>query len=163
MGHGDPGKLGVDAFLQLNANGERHVNEDLTNDHFGSQIVRQKDCLIYQIFDAEWPNQLAAMQAGLGTQHAATPEMMGTIDEWTTAKGDTIEELVANLGVDDEVAQTMARRSSVTTSCAPRAATTTLARHPSACSPWRTRRSTRSPTRWVSSTTRTTPCAASSA
>ena len=107
MAHGDLGKLGVDAFLQLNAHGERYINEDLTNDHFGSAIVRQPDSLIYQLFDANWAEQMPAMQAGLGTQHAASQEMIDTIDEWTAAKGDTIEELISNLGVDDEVAATM--------------------------------------------------------
>lgn len=107
MAHGDLGKLGVDAFLQLNALGERYVNEDLTNDHFGSQLVRQPDSTIYQLFDANWAEQLPAMQAGLGTQHVARPDMAETIDEWTTAKGDTLEELVDALGVDDEVAATM--------------------------------------------------------
>lgn len=107
MAHGDLGKLGVNAFLQLNAHGERYINEDLTNDHFGSAIVRQPDALIYQIFDANWTEQLASMQAGLGTVHSTTQETIDTIDEWTSAQGETIEELIANLGVEDDVAATM--------------------------------------------------------
>ncbi len=107
MCHGDLGKLGVDAFLQLNANGERFVNEDLTNDHFGSVLLRQPGALTYQIFDANYADQLDSMQAGLGTKHSITQEEMDSIDEWTTAKGDTIDELIANLGVDDDVAATM--------------------------------------------------------
>lgn len=107
MCHGDLGKLGVDAFLQLNANGERYINEDLTNDHFGSAIIRQPGALIYQVFDANFPEQVEAMQAGLGTKHSVSQDEIDTVDEWTTAHGDTIEELVANLGVDDEVAKTM--------------------------------------------------------
>lgn len=107
MCHGDLGKLGVDAFLQLNANGERFINEDLTNDHFGSALVRQPGALTYQIFDAAYPEQLDAMQAGLGTKHSISQAEMDSIDEWTTAQGDTIDELIANLGVDDQVAATM--------------------------------------------------------
>ena len=107
MCHGDLGKLGVDAFLQLNANGERFINEDLTNDHFGSALVRQPGALTYQIFDAAYPEQLDAMQAGLGTKHSVSQAEMDSIDEWTTAQGNTIDELIENLGVDDEVAATM--------------------------------------------------------
>lgn len=107
MCHGDLGKLGVDAFLQFNANGERFINEDLTNDHFGSALVRQPGALTYQIFDAAYPEQLDAMQAGLGTKHSISQAEMDSIDEWTSAQGDTIDELIANLGVDDQVAATM--------------------------------------------------------
>lgn len=107
MCHGDLGKLGVDAFLQLNANGERYINEDLTNDHFGSALVRQPGALTYQIFDAAYPEQLDAMQAGLGTKHSVSQEEMDTIDQWTTAQGNTIDELIANLGVEANVAATM--------------------------------------------------------
>ena len=107
MCHGDLGKLGVDAFLQLNANGERYINEDLTNDHFGSALVRQPGALVYQIFDAAYSEQLDAMQAGLGTKHSISQAEMDSINEWTTAQGNTIDELIANLGVDADVAATM--------------------------------------------------------
>ena len=107
MCHGDLGKLGVDAFLQLNANGERFINEDLTNDHFGSALVRQPEALTYQIFDADFPNQVPFMQGGLGTKRSVSQEEIDTVDEWTSAHGDTIDELIANLGVTDEVAATM--------------------------------------------------------
>ena len=107
MAHGDLGKLGVDAFLQLNAKGERYINEDLTNDHFGSALIRQPGNLIYQIFDSKFPEQLSSMQAGLGTKSKVSQEDIDTIDEWTSAKGDTVDELVANLGVEADVAETM--------------------------------------------------------
>lgn len=107
MAHGDLGKLGVDAFLQLNAKGERYINEDLTNDHFGSALIRQPGNLIYQIFDGNFADQLSSMQAGLGTKSKVSREDIDAIDEWTSAKGNTIEELVANLGVDADVAKTM--------------------------------------------------------
>ncbi len=107
MCHGDLGKLGVDAFLQLNANGERYINEDLTNDHFGSAILRQPGALIYQIFDANFPEQVGAMQAGLGTRQSVSQDDIDSVDDWTTAHGDTIDELIENLGVDEKVAATM--------------------------------------------------------
>ncbi|MBM6999861.1 FAD-binding protein [bacterium] len=107
MCHGDLGKLGVDAFLQLNANGERYINEDLTNDHFGSAILRQPGALIYQIFDANFPEQVGAMQAGLGTRQSVSQDDIDSVNDWTTAHGDTIDELIENLGVDEKVAATM--------------------------------------------------------
>ena len=107
MCHGDLGKLGVDAFLQLNANGERYINEDLTNDHFGSAIIRQPGALIYQVFDANFPEQVPFMQGGLGSKRSVSQSDIDSIDDWTTAKGDTIDELIANLGVDEKVAETM--------------------------------------------------------
>lgn len=107
MAHGDLGKLGVDAFLQLNGRGERYINEDLTNDHFGSALVRQPGNLIYQIFDGNFSEQLSVMQAGLGTKSKLAQEDIDTIDEWTSAQGETIEELIANLEVDSDVAATM--------------------------------------------------------
>lgn len=107
MAHGDLGKLGVDAFLQLNALGERYINEDLTNDHFGSAILRQPDSTIYQLFDANFPEQAKHMQSSLGAYTAIAPETVDTVDEWTSAKGDTIDELIANLDVSADVAQTM--------------------------------------------------------
>ena len=109
MAHGDLGKLGVAAFLQLNARGERYVNEDLTNDHFGSQIIRQPDSLIYQIFDADVAEEITHMQSGLGSKQSLSEDDLATIDEWTAAKGDTVEELVANLGVDETTAENMVR------------------------------------------------------
>lgn len=107
MAHGDLGKLGVSAFLQLNAHGERYVNEDLTNDHFGSQIIRQPGNLIYQLFDADVVEEITHMQAGLGSKQSLADNALDDVDEWTAAKGDTIEELVANLGVDETTAETM--------------------------------------------------------
>ncbi|WP_281654619.1 FAD-dependent oxidoreductase [Eggerthella sinensis] len=107
MAHGDLGKLGVDAFLQLNALGERYINEDLTNDHFGSAILRQPDSTIYQLFDANFPEQAKHMQSSLGAYTAIAPETVDTVDEWTSAKGDTIDELIANLDVSADVAKTM--------------------------------------------------------
>ncbi len=102
MAHGDFGKLGPDAFLQLNGQGRRFNNEDQTNDHYGAQFVRQPGP-IYMIFDAQWQEQLQYMQGGLGSVRSAKPDMVDTIDEWTAAKGDTIEELAANLGLEGEV------------------------------------------------------------
>ncbi|OUO91319.1 hypothetical protein B5F40_04230 [Gordonibacter sp. An230] len=107
MAHGDLGKLGVDAFLQLNALGERYINEDLTNDHFGSAIVRQPDATIYQIFDANFPEQVKHMQSSLGAVTSVSPEIAATVDEWTSAQGSTIDELIENLDVDAAVAATM--------------------------------------------------------
>lgn len=107
MAHGDLGKMGVAAFLQLNANGERYINEDLTNDHFGSAVLRQPDTLVYQVFDADFSEQVQSMQSGLGSYTKLAPEVVESVDEWTSASGNTIDELIANLGVEGETAATM--------------------------------------------------------
>ena len=101
MAHGDFGKLGPDAFLQLNAQGQRFTNEDQTNDHYGAQFVRQPTP-IYMVFDANWPDQLKHMQGGLGSVRSANQDTIDTIDQWTAARGDTIEELATNLGFTGE-------------------------------------------------------------
>ncbi len=102
MAHGDFGKLGPDAFLQLNAQGIRFHNEDQTNDHYGAQFVRQPTP-IYMVFDSHWAEQLPMMQGGLGSVRLANQSVIDTIDEWTSAKGDTVEELAANLGLSGDV------------------------------------------------------------
>lgn len=107
MAHGDLGKLGVAAFLQLNADGERYINEDMTNDHFGSAILRQPDATVYQIFDANYVEQAKSMQSGLGSYTKVSQETMDTVDEWTSAQGSTIDELIQNLNVDAYVASNM--------------------------------------------------------
>lgn len=102
MAHGDFGKLGPDAFLQLNGDGRRFHNEDQTNDHYGAQFIRNPGP-IYMIIDADWASQLPYMQGSLGCVRSASQDMIDTIDEWTAAKGNTIEELADALGVTDEV------------------------------------------------------------
>lgn len=62
MAHGDFGKLGPDAFLQLNAQGIRFHNEDQTNDHYGAQFVRQPGP-IYMVIDSDWA-EAASRHAG---------------------------------------------------------------------------------------------------
>lgn len=100
--------LGVDAFLQLNANGERYINEDLSIDHFTINMMSQPKKTIYQFFDGNWQEQMGAMQAGLGAYTTLLmPDAAETIDEWTTAHGDTLEELVAQLDVDKDVQTSM--------------------------------------------------------
>lgn len=163
MAHGDLGRLGVDAFLQLNARGERYINEDLTNDHFGSAIVRQPEALIYQIFDANWADQLPSMQAGLGTRASANQDMIDSIDEWTTPPRATSSPSWPPTWASRTRSRPLwSARSSATTSWRPQARTRTSASPPSACSRSTPRPSTRSATRWAA--LRPTPprCAASS-
>ncbi len=99
--------MGVNAHLQLNAEGERYINEDLTIDHFSVAVMNQPKNTIYQIFDATYADTAARAQSGIGTFHQVPEKTIESIDEWTAAKGETVEELVANLGVSDEVASKM--------------------------------------------------------
>lgn len=106
MAHGDFGRLGPDAFLQLNGQGDRYINEDLTNDHYGAQFIRQPSP-IYMVFDSEWPNQLEYMQGGLGTLRSANQNLIESIETWTDAMGGTVKELIENLGVSEEAGARM--------------------------------------------------------
>ena len=47
------------------------------------------------------------MQAGLGTKQSVSQDDIDSVNDWTTAHGDTIDELIENLGVDEKVAATM--------------------------------------------------------
>lgn len=107
LAHSILGSLGVNAHLQLNAEGERYINEDLTIDHFSVAVMNQPKNTIYQIFDATYADTAARAQSGIGTFHQVPEKTIESIDEWTAAKGETVEELVANLGVSDEVASKM--------------------------------------------------------
>lgn len=107
LAHSIFGSLGVNAYLQLNAKGERYINEDLTIDHFSVAVMNQPKNTAYQFFDSTYTDTIGRVQAGIGTFHQVSEETAATIEEWTSAQGDTIEELVANLGVEDEVAAKM--------------------------------------------------------
>lgn len=74
INHNMGGALGVAAFLMLNNNGERFMNEDVTGQEVDNQLVRQPKAIAYQIFDAKWHEQVEYMNPG----HAS---VYGIIDE----------------------------------------------------------------------------------
>lgn len=107
LAHSILGNMGVNAYLQLNAEGERFINEDLTIDHFSVAVMSQPKNTSYQIFDSTYLDTIERVQAGIGTFHMVHEDTAASINEWTASHGDTIEELVAGLGVSDEVAAKM--------------------------------------------------------
>ena len=66
MTHHMGGPLGVDSFLQLNANGERFMNEDIPGQNIADQLQHQPHQFSWQIFDDNWRDQLEAMPTGHG-------------------------------------------------------------------------------------------------
>ncbi len=130
MTHHMGGALGVDAFLQLNMEGNRFMNEDVPGQNIADQLSRQppsKDPELaalgaksWQIFDANWKHQLAVQGTGHGFVNYYIPDeekdqyetvLSGfaqgyTTDEMlesaVTLKADTIEELAEGMGLPVE-------------------------------------------------------------
>ncbi len=130
MTHHMGSALGVDAFLQLNMEGKRFMNEDIPGQNIADQLSRQpasKDPELaeqgtksWQIFDANWKHELLAQGTGHGFVNYYIPEeekgnyttvlegfALGyTTDEMVesavTVKADTIEELAEAMGLPVE-------------------------------------------------------------
>lgn len=52
------GALGTTATLQLNAKGERYMNEDVPGQMFTNQVVRQPGKFGWQVFDSNWRDMM---------------------------------------------------------------------------------------------------------
>ena len=138
MTHHMGGALGVDAFLQLNNEGKRFMNEDVPGQNIADQLTRQpvsKDPELaalqtksWQIFDANWKYELKQQGTGHGFVNYYIPEeekdqyqtvlegfALGyTTDEMVesavTCKADTIEELAEQMGLPiDNVVESIER------------------------------------------------------
>jgi hypothetical protein len=66
--------IGIDPFLMVNINGARFANEDVGAQELQNQIKRQPGQNTWQIFDARWPEQLAAMPQCFGGVTHFVPE-----------------------------------------------------------------------------------------
>lgn len=128
MTHHLGGPLGTDAFLLVDVNGDRFVNEDVGGQPLQNQLGRLPKKTAWQIFDANWPDQLQYMDCGHGNvswyvdndkvpggsygrnayvSQEMFDEAMST-DAGVTA--DTIEELAEKMGVPaDELKATIER------------------------------------------------------
>lgn len=130
MTHHMGGALGVDAFLQLNMEGKRFMNEDIPGQNIADQLSRQpasKDPELaalgtksWQIFDGNWRDQLLAQGTGHGYVNYYIPDdqkdqhetvLSGfaqgyvtdeMLEEAVTLKADTIEELATGMGLPVE-------------------------------------------------------------
>jgi succinate dehydrogenase/fumarate reductase flavoprotein subunit len=113
MTHHMGGALGVNAFLQLNLEGKRFMNEDIPGQNIADQLSRQPGKESWQIFDAKWPNQLLSQPTGHGYVNYFVPDdkiaeyetvLAGfglgyttnqMVEDAVTFKADSIEELAA--------------------------------------------------------------------
>ena len=66
MAHHMGGPLGVDAFLQLNSQGERFMNEDVPGQNLQDQLSRQPGGFSWQILDDKWRDELEVQGTGHG-------------------------------------------------------------------------------------------------
>ncbi|MDR1421694.1 MAG: FAD-dependent oxidoreductase [Coriobacteriales bacterium] len=122
MTHHMGGPLGVNAFLQLNLEGKRFMNEDIPGQNIADQLSRQPGKESWQLFDAKWPEQLLTQPTGHGYVNYFVPDdeignyetvLAGFGLGYTTRamveeaegllKADTIEDLAAQMGLDPAV------------------------------------------------------------
>lgn len=120
------GVMGIAGFLNLDMNGRRFMNEDLPGQQIENQIELLKDRQSWQIFDANWPEQLPYMPAAHGgacyyEDYASAEEgpannqtyrnykspyqLQAAIEDGRCVTADTLEELVEKLYPDNELAQ----------------------------------------------------------
>lgn len=120
------GVMGNAGFLNLDLNGKRFMNEDLPGQQLENQIEMLKNRESWQIFDANWPEQLAYMPAAHGgacyfedyASEAEGPKNNATyrnykspyqleaaVADGRAVKADTIEELIEKIYPDDAAAQ----------------------------------------------------------
>ena len=104
------GPLNDDAFLLVNARGERFMNEDNDGQQFTNAMERQPGNKSYQIFDAKWKDQLQYQGISHGMRSGISPTgstSMGVFNSLTTEeavtraakKSDTLEGLAKELGL----------------------------------------------------------------
>ena len=66
MAHNMGGPLGVAPYLELDRNGERFMNEDVSGQQIENQLANLPGQISWQIFDDEWQAQLPMMPASHG-------------------------------------------------------------------------------------------------
>ena len=112
------GALGCDAFLLVDADGNRFMNEDATGEVLGHKSIRVAGKMMWQIFDDNFPEQVANMPIG----HRCFWKIVDSYDEIpvglffdpigmltrdeversATYVCDTLEELAESMGVPVE-------------------------------------------------------------
>lgn len=65
--HNMGGPMGVAAFLQINTEGRRFMNEDTFGQQIENQLAMQPEKTAWQLFDSNWPTQVTAMSPGHGS------------------------------------------------------------------------------------------------
>ena len=114
--------MGVTPFLQINLRGERFMNESIPGQQLENQIELQPKHTSFQIFDSAWPEQIPFMPANHGGLCYIIPEEEDSasnpnytdrqytkVSEKAEAfqfKGETIEELLKNMGFEGQALET---------------------------------------------------------
>lgn len=107
MTHHLGGPVGVDAFLQVDIDGERFMNEDVGGQPVQNQISRLKGDMSWQIFDDKFREELPYMDGGHGNVSYFVPQdkvpegsygrntyvSQEMFDKEITVKADTLEDL----------------------------------------------------------------------
>ena len=124
------GVIGNNGYLWLNLRGERFMNEDLPGQQLENQVELQPQRKAYQFFDSAWPEQLAYFPAAHGVacfyrdeplpEYAAAglrinvrtdSDIETAVEEGRCLKGDTIDELLAQIeGMDVDAAKASIER-----------------------------------------------------
>ncbi len=91
-------QFGVENYIELNERGERFCNEDLSMTNIAKVILNQPGSKVFQIIDAK-ANDYYPIDEML-------PMMRGSDGETYSAEADTLEELAAKLGFDNDGAST---------------------------------------------------------
>ena len=113
--------MGVTPFLQINKRGERFMNECIPGQQLENQIELQPDHTSFQIYDASWPEQIPFMPPNHGALAYIIPEdedesnpnfndrqytKVSAKAEAYQFTGETIDELLANMGFEGEALET---------------------------------------------------------
>ena len=113
--------MGVTPFLQINKRGERFMNECIPGQQLENQIELQPDHTSFQIYDSSWPEQIPFMPPNHGALAYIIPEdedesnpnfndrqytKVSAKAEAYQFTGETIDELLANMGFEGEALET---------------------------------------------------------
>lgn len=105
--------MGITPFLQINKHGERFMNEEIPGQQLENQIELQPEQTTFQIFDANWAEQIPYMPANHGGLCYIIPEeedesnpnygdrqytKVSAKAESFSFKADTIDDLLAQMG-----------------------------------------------------------------
>ena len=66
MVHNMFGPLGCDAFLLVDIEGDRVMNEDVGGTYIQAQIARARENMLWRVWDSKWPEQIGHMDTGHG-------------------------------------------------------------------------------------------------
>lgn len=96
VSHTSGGPMGTDAFLHVNIFGERYENEDVPGQSLANSLSRQPGQTFWQIFDANWKNDIPKMGIGLLKYgDPAAPSWSGKAE----CQAGTIEELAGKMNL----------------------------------------------------------------